>query len=66
SYPEINEAKVAFSNESDLNLYFPTIENGLTTLNEPYGDPDLGHYDALDEIRLGELFGEAALTFLRD
>ena len=65
SYPEINEAKVAFSNESDLNLYFPTIENGLTTLNEPYGDPDLGHYDALDEIRLGELFGEAALTFLR-
>ena len=42
-----------------------TLENGLTTLNEPYGDPDLGHYDALDEIRLGELFGEAALTFLR-
>ena len=47
-----------FSEESELNRYFSTIENGLTTMNEPYDNPDLGHFDALSEIRLGELFAE--------
>jgi hypothetical protein len=27
-------------------------------MNEPYYEPDLGHYDALSEIKLGELFAE--------
>lgn len=58
TYPEINEAKEKISRLSPLNLYFSTIDNGLTTLNEPYGDPDLGHYDALSELKLGHLFGE--------
>ena len=58
SYPEINEAKEKISKLSSLNLYFSTIDNGLTTLNEPYYEPDLGHYDALSEIKLGLLFGE--------
>ena len=35
-----------------------TIENGLTTMYEPYYEPDLGHYDALSELKLGELFAE--------
>ena len=57
AYPAINDAKVRFSALSSLNLYFPTIESGLTTLYEPAGDPDLGHYDALCELELGQLFG---------
>ncbi len=58
TYEGINEAKLLFSKESDLNVYFSTIEHGLTTMNEPYYDPDLGHYDALSELKLGELFAE--------
>lgn len=58
SYKELNEIKRKFSEESELNRYFSTIENGLTTINEPYDNPDLGHFDALSEIRLGELFAE--------
>ena len=55
-YKKINEIKERFSKESDLNRYFSTIDNGLTTMNEPYDHPDLGHYDALSEIKLGELY----------
>ena len=58
SYPEINEAKKCFSDQSDLNLYFSTIDAGLTTLYEPVEEPDLGHYDALCELELGRMFGE--------
>ena len=58
AYPAINEAKVRFSEQSPLNLYFSTIDAGLTTLYEPEGDPDLGHFDALSELQLGRMFGE--------
>lgn len=57
AYPAINEAKSRFAESSPLNLYFSTIDAGLTTLYEPYGDPDLGHYDALSELELGRMFG---------
>lgn len=56
SYPEINEAKERFSRDSELNIYFPTIELGYTVDKEPAGDPDLGHYDALCELDLGYQF----------
>lgn len=59
TYPEINAAKERISHLSPLNIYFSTIDNGLTTLYEPYDEPDLGHYDALSELKLGHLFGEA-------
>lgn len=61
AYPEINEAKRRFSLDSPLNVYFPTIEAGLTTLHEPEENPDLGHYDALSELELGRLFGREIL-----
>ena len=61
AYPQINQAKKRFSELSPLNLYFPTIENGLTTLYEPETNPDLGHYDALSELKLGRLFAEEIL-----
>ncbi len=58
AYPAINEAKVAFSAQSELNLYFSTIEAGYTVHKEPEGDPDWGHYDAESELALGRRFGE--------
>lgn len=57
SYPEINAAKKAYSETSELNIYFQTIEAGLTTMYEPVENPDLGHYDALSELELGRMFG---------
>jgi hypothetical protein len=57
AYPQINEAKKAFAGTSEMNVYFPTIEAGLTTLYEPVEEPDLGHYDALSELELGRMFG---------
>lgn len=61
AYPAINEAKARFGDLSPMNYYFPTIEAGLTTLHEPEGEPDLGHYDALSELELGRLFGRYIL-----
>ena len=58
AYPAINEAKVQFSEQSPLNLYFSTIDAGFTTLYEPEGNPDLGHYDARWELELGQMFGQ--------
>ena len=58
AYPEINAAKVQFAAQSELNLYFPTIEAGFTVHHEPEGDPDWGHYDAACELELGRKFGE--------
>ena len=46
-----------FSELSPLNIYFSTIDAGLTTLYEPEGKPDYGHYDALCELELGKIFG---------
>ena len=65
SYPDINKAKEDFSKLSKYNIYFPTIENGLTTMNEPYEEPDLGHYDSLSMIKLGELFGEHLISIYK-
>ena len=61
AYPEINEAKKKFSEQSPHNLYFSTIDMGFTVSGEPVGDPDWGHYDALSELALGRTFGELVL-----
>ena len=58
AYPAVNEAKRRFSELSPLNIYFSTIDEGLTTIYEPEGEPDYGHYDAICELQLGRLFGE--------
>ena len=64
-YPTVNEAKRRFSELSPLNLYFSTIDAGLTTVNEPTGDPDWGHYDALCELQLGQIFGAYVIESYR-
>lgn len=61
AYPAINEAKVAFSKESELNMYFSTIDAGYTVHKEPEGEPDWGHYDAESELALGRRFGEMVI-----
>ena len=66
AYPQINEAKKRFSGDSHLNVYFPTIEAGLTTLYEPESNPDLGHYDALSELALGRMFGEELVKIYKN
>jgi hypothetical protein len=65
AYPTVNEAKRRFAETSPLNLYFSTIEEGLTTLYEPDYAPDYGHYDALSELALGRLFGERVIATYR-
>ena len=64
-YPTVNEAKRRFSELSPLNMYFSTIDEGLTTVNEPEGDPDWGHYDALCELELGRLFAARVIARYR-
>lgn len=66
AYPAINEAKERFAALSPLNLYFSTIDAGLTTLYEPEGNPDLGHYDALSELELGRMFGRCILRIYEE
>lgn len=64
-YPVINDAKQKISQLSKYNIYFSTIDLGLTTLYEPDYNPDLGHYDSLSCIKLGEKFGEEFLKIIK-
>ena len=64
-YPTVNEAKRRFSELSPLNMYFSTIDEGLTTLHEPEGAPDWGHYDATSELQLGRLFADCVIASYR-
>jgi hypothetical protein len=66
AWREINEAKRRFSERSPLNIYFSTLELGLTVRNEPIGDPDWGHYDSVSELKLGKTFGEEVVKCLTD
>ncbi len=60
----VNEAKERFAKLSELNIYFSTIDMGLTTLYEPEYEPDLGHYDSLSEIKLGNKFALELLKII--
>lgn len=65
-YPTVNEAKRRIAELSPLNIYFSTIDAGLTTVNEPEGDPDWGHYDALCELELGRIFAKHVIESYRE
>ena len=65
-YPTVNEAKRRFSELSNLNVYFSTIDAELTTVNEPEGNPDWGHYDALCELQLGRMFAQRVVESYRE
>ncbi|MBQ3017617.1 MAG: hypothetical protein IJD89_01605 [Clostridia bacterium] len=61
-YEVVNSAKARLASESELNLYFSTIDEGLTTDLEPEGSPDLAHYDSMSELKLGHLFAEYIIS----
>lgn len=61
-YEVVNEAKARLANESELNLYFSTIDEGLTTNLEPEESPDLPHYDSMSVLKLGHLFAEYIIS----
>ncbi|MBO5212322.1 MAG: hypothetical protein J6B60_02150 [Clostridia bacterium] len=61
-YEAVNEAKARFASESELNLYFSTIDEHLTTNLEPEGEPDLAHYDSMSELKLGHLFAKYIIS----
>lgn len=62
-FSTINDAKKKLSEENPKQHFFiDTIAEGLTYDQEPEGNPDLYHYDALSELRLGKLFGNVLLN----
>lgn len=64
-YRQVNDAKKAFAEESEKNIYIDTIGAGLHTDQEPSYEVDIYHYDSESEIQLGRLFAEAIKPFLK-
>ncbi len=61
-YERINNAKKQYSSVAANNaVYIDTIAAGLDFRKEPVESPDLAHYDAASEIRLGHLFAQEIL-----
>ena len=61
-YERMNEIKRSFAEKHEDCLFIDTIAAGLTTLYEPYGQPDIGHYDSVSMLRLGRLFADAVTS----
>ena len=60
----VNQSKDAVAAQSPMNVLVDTIGAGLCCSEEPVDTPDMAHYDALSEIKLGHLFAEALVPFL--
>ena len=58
-YVRMNEIKRSCAEKRPDCVFIDTIAAGLTTTNEPENEPDIGHYDAYSEIKLGRLFAES-------
>jgi len=63
-YEAVNEGKQEVAERSYLNAVVDTITAGLTCDKEPEGAPDMAHYDAMSQIKLGHLFAEELAAFL--
>lgn len=61
-YEMVNAAKAKLAGESELNLYFSTIDAHLTTNLEPEENPDVAHYDSMSALKLGYLFAEQIIS----
>ncbi len=55
-YERMNEIKKEHAEKNKNSVFIDTIKAGLTTKNEPHGQPDIGHYAAESMLRLGRLF----------
>ena len=60
---QVNAAKRAFAEESELNFFIDTIAAGMHTNQEPV-PVDECHYDSESELLLGHLFAEQFEQFL--
>lgn len=63
-YESVNLGKTNVARLSPMNEIVDTISEGLDCSKEPEGTPDIPHYDALSEIKLGHLFAEKLSKFL--
>ena len=63
-YESVNLGKTNVAKLSTMNELVDTISAGLDCSKEPEGAPDIPHYDALSEIKLGHLFAEKLSEFL--
>ncbi|MBQ1846926.1 MAG: DUF3795 domain-containing protein [Clostridia bacterium] len=57
-YARMNGIKQSYASARPDCVFIDTVAEGLDTMKEPYGEPDIGHYDAGSEIKLGRLFAE--------
>ena len=63
-YENVNRCKKQVADSSPLNVVIDTNAEGLTTLNEPFDQPDIPHYDSMSQIKLGHLFAQNLAQFL--
>lgn len=62
-YERINEIKREYAETHADCVFIDTIGEGLTTMSEPFEQPDIGHYDSDSMIKLGRLFSEGFPPF---
>ena len=55
----MNELKRKYATDHPNCVFIDTIGEGLHTRNEPFEEPDIGHYDSDSMIKLGRLFAAA-------
>lgn len=60
---EVNDAKRRVADSSPINAVVDTVAAGLTVSGEPEESPDIAHYDALSELKLGWMFAKEAAKF---
>ncbi len=58
-YERMNEIKRKYAKDHPNCVFIDTIGEGLHTRNEPFEEPDIGHYDSDSMIKLGRLFAAA-------
>ena len=63
-YKLVNYSKSAVAGRSELNAVIDTVSVGLTTAEEPEDAPDIAHYDAMSQLKLGHLFAEEMAKFI--
>ena len=60
---EVNDAKRRVADSSPINAVVDTVAAELTVSGEPEESPDIAHYDALSELKLGWMFAKEAAKF---
>lgn len=62
-YDLVNDSKRQVAESSRMNTVVDTVAAGLTCAVEPEEAPDLAHYDAMSQLKLGQMFAEEAAKF---